>query len=56
MYATWWRGIPVTTPLAVEDFRVRGKMTRRRMRGEIGEGGPKIHMESVNGSLELRAG
>lgn len=38
------------------DLRVRGRLTPRRIRATIGEGGPTLRLSTGNGQLELRKG
>jgi len=35
---------------------VQGRVSRRRLHGTIGRGGPRIELETVNGSVALRSG
>lgn len=41
---------------AVTDFpiTVQGRFNRRTIRGEIGQGGPRVRLSTVNGAVELR--
>lgn len=35
-------------------FRVQGRMSRRSAQGILGEGGPTLHLKTVNGSIRIR--